>query len=82
MLDLYERWHVKSWRDKATAKCLEHIQADDSFTKGLSIGPVGRESELSEERVRQYFCLDLYGNQFVSAVACQWTTHRSFQRES
>jgi lanosterol synthase len=40
VLDLYEKCHLKSWRRKATAECLEHIQADDSFTKGISIGPI------------------------------------------
>ena len=42
VLDMYERCHIKSWRHKATAECLEHIQADDTFTKGISIGPVSR----------------------------------------
>ncbi|XP_062504233.1 lanosterol synthase-like isoform X2 [Corticium candelabrum] len=40
VLDLYEKFHVKSWREKAITHCLEHIKADDRFTKGISIGPI------------------------------------------
>ncbi len=33
-------YHVSSWRQKALDHIYEHVCADDSFTKGISIGPV------------------------------------------
>ena len=39
-LDFYEGFHSGSLREKALKECYEHICADDSFTKGISIGPV------------------------------------------
>lgn len=43
VLDLYERLHVKQWRETALQKCYDHICADDEFTKCISIGPVSKK---------------------------------------
>ena len=40
LLNLYERHHSTSLRQRATQKLHEHIAADDRFTKCISIGPV------------------------------------------
>ena len=40
ILNLYERHHSTSLRQRATQKLYEHIAADDRFTKCISIGPV------------------------------------------
>ena len=40
ILNLYERHHSASLRQRAIQKLYEHIAADDRFTKYLSIGPV------------------------------------------
>ena len=41
VLDWYEVFHVSSWRQKSLDLIFEHICADDTFTNGISIGPVG-----------------------------------------
>ena len=40
ILNLYERHHSTSLRQRAIQKLYEHIAADDRFTKCISIGPV------------------------------------------
>ena len=39
-LDWYELYHSSSWRQQALDHLYEHIVADDTFTGGISIGPV------------------------------------------
>ena len=39
-LDVYEYYHSSWLRDWALKECYDHIRADDSFTNGISIGPV------------------------------------------
>ena len=39
-LDLYEGYHVSSWRQQALDHIYEHVCADDEFTQCISIGPV------------------------------------------
>jgi len=41
VLDWYEAYHVSSLRQKALNEIYEHVCADDEFTHGISIGPVG-----------------------------------------
>jgi hypothetical protein len=41
VLDCYEACHSSSWRQKALDEIYEHVCADDEFTQGISIGPVG-----------------------------------------
>lgn len=40
VLNVYEAHHSTTLREKAVLELYEHIQADDSFTKCISIGPV------------------------------------------
>ena len=40
VLNVYEAHHSTTLRGKAVKELYEHIQADDSFTKCISIGPV------------------------------------------
>lgn len=40
VLNVYEAYHSTSLREKAILELYDHIQADDSFTKCISIGPV------------------------------------------
>lgn len=40
VLNVYEAHHSGALRGKAVKELYEHIQADDSFTKCISIGPV------------------------------------------
>lgn len=40
ILNLYERFHSTSLRQRAIRMLYEHIVADDRFTKCISIGPV------------------------------------------
>ncbi|XP_060054852.1 lanosterol synthase isoform X2 [Erinaceus europaeus] len=42
LLNLYERHHSTSLRQRAIQKLYEHIQADDRFTKCISIGPISK----------------------------------------
>ncbi|XP_057401560.1 lanosterol synthase isoform X1 [Balaenoptera acutorostrata] len=42
ILNLYERHHSASLRQRAIQKLYEHIAADDRFTKYLSIGPISK----------------------------------------
>ncbi|XP_066226065.1 lanosterol synthase isoform X1 [Saccopteryx leptura] len=42
ILNLYERHHSSSLRQRAIQKLYEHIAADDSFTKCISIGPISK----------------------------------------
>ncbi|XP_065798559.1 lanosterol synthase isoform X3 [Muntiacus reevesi] len=42
VLNLYERHHSTSLRQRATQKLHEHIAADDRFTKCISIGPISK----------------------------------------
>nr|XP_006825099.1 PREDICTED: lanosterol synthase-like [Saccoglossus kowalevskii] len=42
VLNVYESWHSKRLRQKAIQECYDHIQADDRFTKCISIGPVSK----------------------------------------
>ncbi|XP_020732679.1 lanosterol synthase isoform X2 [Odocoileus virginianus] len=42
ILNLYERHHSTSLRQRATQKLHEHIAADDRFTKCISIGPISK----------------------------------------
>ncbi|XP_070566081.1 lanosterol synthase-like [Ptychodera flava] len=42
VLNVYEAWHSKRLRQKAIQECFEHIQADDRFTKCISIGPISK----------------------------------------
>ena len=39
-LDVYEYYHSSWLRNRALKECYDHIRADDSFTNGISIGPV------------------------------------------
>ncbi len=48
VLDWYEVYHSSSWRRKALDTIYEHVCADDSFTHGISIGPVS-DARLSIE---------------------------------
>uniref|UniRef100_A0A8C5K659 Terpene cyclase/mutase family member n=1 Tax=Jaculus jaculus TaxID=51337 RepID=A0A8C5K659_JACJA len=41
-LNLYERFHSTGLRRKAVQTLYEHIAADDSFTKSISIGPISK----------------------------------------
>ncbi|XP_045857691.1 lanosterol synthase [Meles meles] len=41
-LNLYERHHSSSLRQRAIQKLYEHIAADDRFSKCLSIGPISK----------------------------------------
>lgn len=45
--DWYEMYHISSWRQKAIDEMYEHICADDEFTDGISIGPVGDQILIS-----------------------------------
>lgn len=40
MLNLYEAHHSATLRGRALRELYEHIEADDRFTKSISIGPV------------------------------------------
>lgn len=40
LLNVYEAHHSTTLRGKAVEELYEHIQADDRFTKCISIGPV------------------------------------------
>lgn len=40
VLNVYEAHHSTTLRGKAVKELYEHVQADDSFTKCISIGPV------------------------------------------
>ena len=40
VLNVYEAHHIATLRGKAVKELYEHIQADDRFTKCISIGPV------------------------------------------
>ena len=62
MLDLYEGYHVTSWREVALDRLYEHICADDTFTDGISIGPV---STLKYLRSSLYF----WPSQYISPSA-------------
>ncbi|XP_008143861.2 lanosterol synthase [Eptesicus fuscus] len=42
ILNLYERHHSASLRQRAIRKLYEHIVADDRFTKCISIGPISK----------------------------------------
>ncbi|XP_068186115.1 lanosterol synthase isoform X2 [Antennarius striatus] len=42
VLNVYEAHHSTTLRGKATKELYEHIQADDSFTKCISIGPISK----------------------------------------
>lgn len=46
ILNLYERHHSASLRQRAIRKLYEHIVADDRFTKCISIGPVSATNPL------------------------------------
>ena len=39
-MNVYEAHHSTGLRAKAVKELYEHIQADDRFTKSISIGPV------------------------------------------
>ena len=39
-MNVYEAHHSTGLRSKAVKELYEHIQADDRFTKSISIGPV------------------------------------------
>ncbi|XP_020034252.1 lanosterol synthase isoform X1 [Castor canadensis] len=41
-LNLYERFHSTSLRQKAIQMLYEHIAADDRFSKSISIGPISK----------------------------------------
>ncbi|XP_046553648.1 LOW QUALITY PROTEIN: lanosterol synthase-like [Haliotis rubra] len=76
-LDWYEVFHSSSLREKALNMCYEHICADDSFTKGISIGPVSKVMQMlvrwykegpnceafiqHQQRVKDYLWLGLDG---------------------
>lgn len=40
LLNVYEAHHSTALRERAVKELYEHIQADDRFTKCISIGPV------------------------------------------
>jgi len=42
LLNLYERHHSTSLRQRAIQKLYEHIAADDRFSKCISIGPISK----------------------------------------
>ncbi|XP_062948610.1 lanosterol synthase isoform X2 [Cynocephalus volans] len=42
LLNLYERHHSASLRQRAVQKLYEHIVADDRFSKSISIGPISK----------------------------------------
>uniref|UniRef100_A0A3P8WFT5 Terpene cyclase/mutase family member n=1 Tax=Cynoglossus semilaevis TaxID=244447 RepID=A0A3P8WFT5_CYNSE len=42
VLNVYEAHHSSTLREKAVAELYRHIQADDSFTKCISIGPISK----------------------------------------
>jgi lanosterol synthase len=42
LLNKYEAVHSHWLREWALQECLDHIQADDQFTKGISIGPISK----------------------------------------
>ncbi|XP_077977961.1 lanosterol synthase-like [Glandiceps talaboti] len=42
VMNIYEAWHSRRLRQKAIQECFEHIQADDRFTKCISIGPISK----------------------------------------
>ncbi|KAF3815559.1 hypothetical protein GH733_016832 [Mirounga leonina] len=46
LLNLYERHHSTSLRQRAIQKLYEHIAADDRFSKCISIGPVSAPAAL------------------------------------
>lgn len=46
LLNLYERHHSTSLRQRAIQKLYEHIVADDLFSKCISIGPVSAPTAL------------------------------------
>ncbi|XP_022083175.1 lanosterol synthase-like [Acanthaster planci] len=41
-LDVYEPYHSTYFRQMALDECLDHIRADDQFTKCISIGPISK----------------------------------------
>ncbi|XP_078656025.1 lanosterol synthase-like [Branchiostoma floridae x Branchiostoma belcheri] len=41
-INLYESWHSSSLRQWAIDELYDHIKADDSFTKCISIGPISK----------------------------------------
>ncbi|XP_072022420.1 lanosterol synthase-like [Amphiura filiformis] len=77
MLDVYEYYHSSKVRDWALQECYDHIRADDTITKGISIGPIskviqmlvrwhvdGPESEafkMHQERIPDYLWIGLDG---------------------
>ncbi|XP_028291707.1 lanosterol synthase isoform X2 [Gouania willdenowi] len=42
LLNQYEAHHISSFRKRATKELYAHIQADDRFTKCISIGPISK----------------------------------------
>lgn len=46
LLDLYERHHVASLRRRAVETLYEHIDADDRFSKCISIGPISKVTSM------------------------------------
>lgn len=56
ILNLYERHHSTSLRQRAIQKLYEHVAADDRFTKCISIGPVSAPCPLGVDLGRASDC--------------------------
>ncbi|XP_076460564.1 lanosterol synthase-like isoform X2 [Babylonia areolata] len=77
VLDTYERFHSTALREKALKECYRHICADDTFTKGISIGPISKviqmlvrwhvdgpdhlDFRMHQDRVKDYLWMGLDG---------------------
>lgn len=63
LLNVYEAHHSTTLRGKAVKELYDHIQADDRFTKCISIGPVKTAPLTGEEALRsltfKWLCLFL-----------------------
>lgn len=55
LLNVYEAHHSTTLRGKAVKELYEHIQADDRFTKCISIGPVINAHERMSAHQRRAF---------------------------
>lgn len=64
LLNVYEAHHSTTLRGKAVKELYEHIQADDRFTKCISIGPVINAHEESALMIRcqmeSWICFEIF----------------------
>lgn len=58
LLNAYEAHHSTTLRGKAVKELYDHIQADDRFTKCISIGPVTKA--LMYDQTKRWLCLQTF----------------------